>query len=350
MGTYNLCIYKLYILIHNPYDNDPSTGDTQNGDAEDCGIIHHNQGKAQDNENTQPEDDEDTEDSDSENTEDEDENEEKDGATLKPAKKKKTYADFTLNDIVARSEHGEVIKPILKPKGTGGRDFNIREHIGLGANNQDNRDWYREILVCHISFINDQTLIRSKDCVRRECNSHLNTRLSIRQQDLRDIMTIRLNVCPYSAVYTLISIQHISQVIEEMPELRHFDAGWPIYAIIQQYLKNTSERSRVQRKQRAERIKTIAPALRPPSTSSSIDTAPSTGKTAAFSSSKNTVAPSRSKTTNKSSSSRFTNNLPSTAPNLATQQPKKGTLSVENSASKLPLKSKVSLFLTGLII
>ena len=116
--------------------------ETQNADAEDCGIIHHNQGKAQDNENTQPEDDEDTEDSDSENTEDEDENEEKDRAALKPAKKKKTYADFTLNDIVTRSEHGEVIKPILKPKGTGG----VLEPaklwcLGCTQNHQQSRPW-----------------------------------------------------------------------------------------------------------------------------------------------------------------------------------------------------------------
>ena len=69
-------------------------------------------------------------------------------ATLKPTKKReRSCPEFTLRSIVDRANNGEVIPPILKPMGTGGRDFNIRDHIGLGSNNNDDRYWYKEILV-----------------------------------------------------------------------------------------------------------------------------------------------------------------------------------------------------------
>ena len=69
-------------------------------------------------------------------------------ATLKPKKKReRSRADFTLRSIVDRADSGEVIPPILKPNGTGRRDFNVCDHIGLGSNNNEDRDWYKEILV-----------------------------------------------------------------------------------------------------------------------------------------------------------------------------------------------------------
>ena len=53
-------------------------------------------------------------------------------------------------------------------------------------------------------------------------------------------------------------INFIAQVLKAMPELRHFDKAWPIHTLVQQYLKNMSERARVHRRRRETRIKATA--------------------------------------------------------------------------------------------
>ncbi|KAF8527109.1 hypothetical protein JB92DRAFT_3140005 [Gautieria morchelliformis] len=63
-----------------------------------------------------------------------------------PARKKKRqelYCEFTWAEL---SHSIEPILPIPKPDGTGGRDYSIKEMIGLGSNHQDDADTYKDIL------------------------------------------------------------------------------------------------------------------------------------------------------------------------------------------------------------
>jgi hypothetical protein len=64
-----------------------------------------------------------------------------------PARKKKCpdrYCEFTWAEL---SHSTEPVPHIPKPDGTGGRDYNIKEMIGLGSNHQDDIDTYKDILV-----------------------------------------------------------------------------------------------------------------------------------------------------------------------------------------------------------
>jgi hypothetical protein len=62
-----------------------------------------------------------------------------------PPKKKGKVAQvyFTLADLIRRRNNGEIIDVIPKPNGTGGRDFNIRMHMGFKEGDKQ----YNEILV-----------------------------------------------------------------------------------------------------------------------------------------------------------------------------------------------------------
>lgn len=51
--------------------------------------------------------------------------------------------EFDLKDLVMRNKNGEPIDKIPKPHGTGGRDYVIRDRIGLS---QDSK-WYNNVLV-----------------------------------------------------------------------------------------------------------------------------------------------------------------------------------------------------------
>jgi hypothetical protein len=64
-----------------------------------------------------------------------------------PARKNKCpdlYCEFTWVEL---SHSTELVPPIPKPDGSGGRDYNIKEMIGLGSNHQDDIDTYKDILV-----------------------------------------------------------------------------------------------------------------------------------------------------------------------------------------------------------
>jgi hypothetical protein len=56
------------------------------------------------------------------------------------------HADFTLLEL--KNSTGRVEK-IPRPAGTGGRDYNIREMMGLGIKTSANADWYRDISVSY---------------------------------------------------------------------------------------------------------------------------------------------------------------------------------------------------------
>ncbi|KAF8496594.1 hypothetical protein JB92DRAFT_2834600 [Gautieria morchelliformis] len=99
---------------------------------------------------------------------------------------------------------------VPKPKGTGGRDSSRHEHLGLDTGEEDNKQMYKEIL-------------RS---VRDWSSQILNTYEPIREQDNR----------------------------KECPELNHFECIWPIKALIQQFLKNSSELKRPSARWREERL------------------------------------------------------------------------------------------------
>ena len=64
--------------------------------------------------------------------------------TTLPKKKAPKYINYSLSDIVARSEVGEVIENIMKPPATCGQDFTICVHIGLNISNEGDSDWYNK--------------------------------------------------------------------------------------------------------------------------------------------------------------------------------------------------------------
>jgi hypothetical protein len=80
---------------------------------------------------------------------------------------------------------------IPKPKGTGGRNFNIRLHMGLNTGEEDNKQWYREILVSGTLF-SDARLYKAK--VRYWCDKCLDTRVSKQHQEQRKIVLVEMNV------------------------------------------------------------------------------------------------------------------------------------------------------------
>ncbi|KAF8479364.1 hypothetical protein JB92DRAFT_3133711 [Gautieria morchelliformis] len=134
--------------------------------------------------------------------------------------KEEVVIDFTLSDLLRRVMQGEVIPKILKPKGTGGRDFNIRKHMGLDPKDEGDKATYKDVM-------------RS---VKLWSNKKLDICQSLRHQE--------------SQMITLVELK----VLEDCPELRHFQDNWPIKALIRQYLKNSSEQYRAATKQRGQRL------------------------------------------------------------------------------------------------
>jgi hypothetical protein len=61
--------------------------------------------------------------------------------------KEEVVINFTLSDLLRRANQGEVIPKVLKPKGTGGRDFNIRKHMGLDPKDEGDKATYRDVMV-----------------------------------------------------------------------------------------------------------------------------------------------------------------------------------------------------------
>ncbi|KAF8491430.1 hypothetical protein JB92DRAFT_1270540 [Gautieria morchelliformis] len=122
-------------------------------------------------------------------------------------KRQELYCEFTWAEL---SHSIDPILPIPKPDGTGGCDYSIKEMIGLGSNHQDDADTYKDIL-------------RS---VRSHCRKNLDLSLPMRKQVKAKTVLVELKVC------------------EDFPLLRNFAGGWPVHALIQQYLKNTTEQAR----------------------------------------------------------------------------------------------------------
>ncbi|KAF8512052.1 hypothetical protein JB92DRAFT_2930537 [Gautieria morchelliformis] len=127
------------------------------------------------------------------------------------------HADFTLLELENSTGH---IEKIPKLAGTGGRDYNIREMMGLGAETSANANWYRDI----------------SRSVREFANKYLDIHQCMRKQQRRHQMLVDENV------------------LRVHPVLRHFDNTWPIYALTQQYLKNTVEKSRQAKKRNDKRV------------------------------------------------------------------------------------------------
>ena len=67
----------------------------------------------------------------------------------KPQRKTKedVIINFTLSDILHRAKQGEIIPKIVKPKGTGGWDFNIHKHMGLNNKDEEDIATYRDVMV-----------------------------------------------------------------------------------------------------------------------------------------------------------------------------------------------------------
>jgi hypothetical protein len=63
------------------------------------------------------------------------------------------FEPFELTDLIQKMKEGIAIEKIPKPDGSGGRQFNVRESIGLSHDST----WYNDILVsyvqCHGLFI-----------------------------------------------------------------------------------------------------------------------------------------------------------------------------------------------------
>ena len=72
-----------------------------------------------------------------------------DTATARAKNRKVEYVEFTLTELINQAAFGEVEK-IPKPSGTGGRNFNIRVHMGLDTGEPDDKQLYREIMVSPI--------------------------------------------------------------------------------------------------------------------------------------------------------------------------------------------------------
>ncbi|KAF8470531.1 hypothetical protein JB92DRAFT_2838414 [Gautieria morchelliformis] len=64
----------------------------------------------------------------------------------KRRKKERKYVEYTLSDIIKEGGFGTEGVKVPKPKGTGGRDFSIREHLGLNTGEEDDKQIYKEIL------------------------------------------------------------------------------------------------------------------------------------------------------------------------------------------------------------
>ncbi|KAF8491427.1 hypothetical protein JB92DRAFT_3128381 [Gautieria morchelliformis] len=69
-----------------------------------------------------------------------------DTQVLQRKAKEEVVIDFTLSDLLCRAMQGEVIPKILKPKGTGGRDFNIRKHMGLDLKDEGDKATYKDVM------------------------------------------------------------------------------------------------------------------------------------------------------------------------------------------------------------
>ena len=59
------------------------------------------------------------------------------------AKKQEPFEKFNLAALLEKSKQGLVVDKIIKPDGTGGRDFHIRDRMGLDEDNT----WYSDIIV-----------------------------------------------------------------------------------------------------------------------------------------------------------------------------------------------------------
>ncbi|KAF8479861.1 hypothetical protein JB92DRAFT_3043029, partial [Gautieria morchelliformis] len=141
-----------------------------------------------------------------------------------PKKKiKVTDIEFTLPDLIKRSNNGEPINVIPKPDGTGGRDFNIRVHMGLASH----KSLYTDI-----------------------CQTALDCDKAMRYQDNRKILITEANIL-------MLWSTNSSQILQQFPELNFFHGAWPIRALIQQCLKNSSEQAHARARKRATRTHVI---------------------------------------------------------------------------------------------
>lgn len=59
------------------------------------------------------------------------------------SKKTDTNSQFKLEHIIAKVKNGHAVEKIVKPDGSGGRDFHVRDSIGLSHD----ATWYSDILV-----------------------------------------------------------------------------------------------------------------------------------------------------------------------------------------------------------
>jgi hypothetical protein len=70
-------------------------------------------------------------------------------STEKKKKRNEPEVHFTLRDIEKRAKDGEDIDLIPKPRGSGGRDFNIRKQMGLDTGRDHDLIWYNDIRVMY---------------------------------------------------------------------------------------------------------------------------------------------------------------------------------------------------------
>ncbi|KAF8579869.1 hypothetical protein K439DRAFT_1663044 [Ramaria rubella] len=98
---------------------------------------------------------------------------------------------FTLSELLEDTNSGMPREKIPKPEGSGGREFNLRQRIGIG----NDMKWYIDTL----------------HSIHHWCDKYLATRYSLKKQDKHALI---------------------------------FVERYPIRALIQQYLKNSSEQAR----------------------------------------------------------------------------------------------------------
>ncbi|KAF8577801.1 hypothetical protein K439DRAFT_1531794 [Ramaria rubella] len=120
---------------------------------------------------------------------------------------------FTLGELLEDTNSRIPREKIPKPEGSGGREFNVRQGIG------EDMEWYIDIL-CSI---------------HHWCDKYLDTCYSLKKQDRHALIFVE------------------KYVLIDHPELQHLQGCWLIHALIQQYLKNSSEQARESNHCRAKR-------------------------------------------------------------------------------------------------
>ncbi|KAF8503162.1 hypothetical protein JB92DRAFT_3123424 [Gautieria morchelliformis] len=176
-----------------------------------------------------------------------------------PARKKKRqelYCEFTWAEL---SHSIDLILPIPKPDGTGGRDYSIKEMIGLGSNHQDDADTYKDILCS----------------VHSHCGKNLDLSLPMRKKVKAKIVLVELKVKSSKANRALDNRHAAPSVVSDAPIAK---AAPPVVSDVP-IAKNTfSSKSKVRPRPNFPAVETREPDVRHDLETLDIGTASQTAK------------------------------------------------------------------------